>query len=423
MDSVSYFSDSNISSSLIVPHTVFSVIATITVGLRLYVGRGDNRAPLTTEEGFCITALISNHVLLIAEGIAVSFGLGTDVKTVAETYPRGMAPVLQCIMAIGSLYGVACPLSKLAVLTMYYRIFSPSQSLRMRVWILSSMVVAWGIAVIGVAIFACTPASAFWDKKIPSKCMQSGRIAITIPNIVLDVMAALLPIREVWQLRIKTEKKLALASIFLFGGSVILASVARPVLFLRYRPGPGASGKAYNISQSIVLPYIVSAIEICLAVIAACLPPCLPFFKHLLQSGVTNVLTRTSGASSRRSPATDRTKPGAYTSNILVTIGGGGGSGAKNRRACGGLNAEGSFERLEDGRSSLQGSSNGLRSCDCDCGSELGEGIQVRRKVRVEVDLHSKVLPVDIKNWVVGDIAFCDVPSPGKSPRRGSRAD
>ncbi|KAF6803269.1 hypothetical protein CMUS01_15135 [Colletotrichum musicola] len=386
MDSVVYFSDSNISSSLIVPHTVFSVIATITVGLRLYVGRGDNRAPLTVDEGFCVTALISNHVLLIAEGVAVSFGLGTDVKTVAETYPRGMAPVLQCIMAIGTLYGIACPLSKLAVLAMYYRIFSPSKNLRRGVWTLSSMVVAWGIAVIGVTIFACTPVSGFWDKKIPSKCMQSGKIAITIPNIVLDVVAALLPIREVWQLRIKTEKKLALASIFLFGGS-----------------------------QSIVFPYIASAIEICLAVIAACLPPCLPFFKHLLQNGVTYVLTRASGASSRRSPATDRTKPAAYTSNILVTIGGGGGYGAKNRRACGGLNAEGSFERLEDGRRSLQGSADGLRSYDCDCGSELGEGIHVRRKVRVEVDRHSNVVPVDIKNWVVDDIACATSPARGRS--------
>lgn len=58
MDSVAYFSGSNISSSLIVPHTVFSVIATITVGLRLYVGRGDNRASLAVEEGFCVTALV-----------------------------------------------------------------------------------------------------------------------------------------------------------------------------------------------------------------------------------------------------------------------------------------------------------------------------------------------------------------------------
>ena len=54
-------------------------------------------------------------------------------------------------MAIEITYGTACPLSKLAVLAMYYRIFSASPVLRYCVWVIASMLVGWGIAVVGVS--------------------------------------------------------------------------------------------------------------------------------------------------------------------------------------------------------------------------------------------------------------------------------
>jgi hypothetical protein len=54
-------------------------------------------------------------------------------------------------MAIEITYGVSCPLSKLAVLTMYYRIFSASPVLRYCVWVIAFGLVGWSIAVVGVS--------------------------------------------------------------------------------------------------------------------------------------------------------------------------------------------------------------------------------------------------------------------------------
>lgn len=54
-------------------------------------------------------------------------------------------------MAIEITYGTSCPLSKLSVLAMYYRIFSASKVLRYCVWVISAMLVGWGIAVVAVS--------------------------------------------------------------------------------------------------------------------------------------------------------------------------------------------------------------------------------------------------------------------------------
>lgn len=143
----------------------------------------------------------------------------------------------QGIKGIELTYGTACSLSKLAVLTMYYRIFSASPVLRSCVWIIGSMIGGWGIAVVGVSsrchdirfhgilvlngiVFSCTPIQGFWDHSIPSKCIDPSKfyIGITAGNIVFDVLTVALPVYEVWRLQMGREKKLAVTGIFLLGG-------------------------------------------------------------------------------------------------------------------------------------------------------------------------------------------------------------
>ena len=126
----------------------------------------------------------------------------------------------------------------------------------------------------------------------------------------------------------------------------MLASFARLNLFCIYRPGAGESGN--NMSQTVVIPHAASAIETCLAIIGACLPPCAPLFRRFL-GGISGTML------GRPGPA--KTSDEHKNSNTLITIGkmsilNGGGL----KRPDDDLN--GSFERLED--DSLQGSTNDL---------------------------------------------------------------
>ncbi|KAJ4006311.1 hypothetical protein NW752_010960 [Fusarium irregulare] len=173
-----------------------------------------------------------SHALLTGEGVAVHFGYGENITKVLEEYDGGLTNFLkvgydispvksylshtheQAVVAVEVSYGFASPLSKMAVLAMYYRVFSTSRLIRYSTYTMASLMAGWGIAVVIVSIHG------YWDHSIPSKCIDSNEfyIRITIPNIIFDVVTVALPIREVWRLQMGRDKKWALTSIFLMGG-------------------------------------------------------------------------------------------------------------------------------------------------------------------------------------------------------------
>ncbi|KAK0377062.1 hypothetical protein CLIM01_05595 [Colletotrichum limetticola] len=423
MSDVTYSSAENIARVLIVPHAVFSVLATVLVGMRLYVTRVVAKSPWTFDEHVAIVALIANHIMLITEGISVEYGLGTDVNQIVELYPGGVSAFLKCILVLEIQYAIACPLSKMAVLAMFYRIFSASKMLRYSIWAITAMLVGWCIAVIMVSIFSCTPIPRFWDRTIPGTCINSSNffIGITVPNIIFDILTVVLPIREVWALQMGREKKLAISGVFLLGGSVVLASIARLILFAIYRPGQGTTGN--NISQTVIIPHAASAVETCLAIIGACLPPCAPLFRRWL-GGVVSVVSsgeRYGSRSARKKGPDGQGKSSASKNfNTLVTIGKISNRGGHMKRSKEQDDLDGSFERLEDSNS-LQGSTDGLYvngngAAKNEGGIHSENGIHVQRDVCVERS--GKVTSRDVKDWVVGDIQLDDMPAQGASSKQ-----
>lgn len=92
--------------------------------------------------------------------------------------------------------------------------------------------------------------------------------------------------------------------------SVVLASFARLILFSIFQPGGGENGN--NFSQTDIMPHSASAIETCLAIIGACLPPCAPLFIRALSAA--RVMSGRSGWSSKAS-----SEP--KNSDTIITIG------------------------------------------------------------------------------------------------------
>ncbi|KAH0424513.1 hypothetical protein CcaCcLH18_11549 [Colletotrichum camelliae] len=425
-------SSESIAWALIVPHTILSVVATVLVAAKLHFGRASG-ARFSAADAVCLAALFSNHAFLITEGASVHFGLGEEVVTVGANYPSGMPPVLKGITAMGIVYGIACPLSKLAVFATYSRLCSSCKALRICVWVLSFMVLAWGIAMILGTLFKCTPVQGFWDKTVPSICYIQTEVGIATPNIFINALAtALLMMGAVCRFEFGRERNLAMATILLFGIGIVAASIVRPILFHVYRLGSGAShgGNATNISRVIVYPYIGSSIETCLAIITTSLPVCAQLLKrHSCRNSDEFSGSKSIDCTSQRSGHSRNAhsvKPSTYSNSTRITIGNA--SKARNTggvlaAACGkhkrtrelGSDAdiEGSFERLEDGPRSSEASTEGLYSDSRHLGNM--EGIQVQREFHIQVDRESRVVADDIKNWVVGDIALREIPIAGKS--------
>ncbi|KAI1140046.1 hypothetical protein F5Y05DRAFT_376973 [Hypoxylon sp. FL0543] len=272
---------SNTGPIFLYPTIILNALSTVFVGLRLYA-RKYKGVKFAFDDYIVVVALIFDHAQLIDEGIMVRFGLGINGETVMATYPGGVSPFLQAFFAVQLLYSCLSPLAKISLLALYYRIFYLSRTLRIAVWIMAGLLVSWGISVFFTSIFTCDPIRGFWDLSSGAKCIDSALFfeAITIPNIILDVATVILPTREVWKLQMGRDRKLAFTAIFLVGGVVVIAAVARLVTVKLYQP----AGGALNTTQALVPALLATSFEVNLAILGACLPPVVPLWRDWFKS-------------------------------------------------------------------------------------------------------------------------------------------
>lgn len=148
------------------------------------------------------------------------------------------------------MYPLALGLNKISVLFMYRRIFSISR--RMRVIILTTIVLvgAWIVALFFAEVFQCS--TKFWANwgssyDIRTQCNKTTMIvfAVCLTDSIFDLTILVMPIplvcakssllnsdvklifRQIWQLRLSTEKKIGLLSIFLLGVVYVCSSLLK----------------------------------------------------------------------------------------------------------------------------------------------------------------------------------------------------
>jgi hypothetical protein len=110
---------------------------------------------------------------------------------------------------------------KVSLLCFILRIF-PSKSLRVGAFIGLGFTFAYGVSFFFATLFQCSPVSMawnFWDEESPGHCndikLQSWMCAGL--NIILDVYILILPLHEVWKLKMNTAKKFMLVFMFSLG--------------------------------------------------------------------------------------------------------------------------------------------------------------------------------------------------------------
>ncbi|XDG03839.1 hypothetical protein ABKA04_003454 [Annulohypoxylon sp. FPYF3050] len=272
LDSLDYSSTGLV---FLIPSIVLNVIATIFVALRLYARRFKG-LKLQFDDWIVVVALVRK---------LVKYGMGVNGETVAATYPGGVSNFLELI------YATVSPLAKISLLALYYRIFYVSHTIRIAVWVMTVLLISWGISVIFTSIFTCNPIRGFWDLSIGAKCIDSALFfeAITIPNIILDLGTVVLPISEVWKLQIGRDRKLALTAIFTVGSIVVLATIARLITVKLYQPAGGSLNTTHSsyvlihissLVEALVPALLSSFFEVNFAIYGACLPPIIPLWRH-----------------------------------------------------------------------------------------------------------------------------------------------
>ena len=120
-------------------------------------------------------------------------------------------------------YFLSSGLTKLTFLFFYLRIF-PAKNLRKAVFVFVGITIGYALAFDVTMIFACKPISAVWTgwmkESVPDYCINQNTfyyVAAAL-NISIDVAILILPIPELYRLKLSLKKKILLMSIFSVGG-------------------------------------------------------------------------------------------------------------------------------------------------------------------------------------------------------------
>ncbi|KAI0812924.1 hypothetical protein GGR55DRAFT_687821 [Xylaria sp. FL0064] len=266
-----------------IPCMVLSFIAVV---LRL-ASRRIKRSRLLVSDYLAITGLICAWVLslLVIEGkFGTRSGLGLHIEQVS------LASIRQILIELfisELFYTIGFIAIKLSIITLYRQLF-PTRLMLFSTMLLAIFVILWGIALLLVTIFSCTPVHGFWDIDVPSKCVNSKWFFIgnAIPNILADLLLLILPIRDVWKLQLSRVSKIGVSGMFILGGFVIIASGLRIHFTLAFDPK--------DPTWSYVGLTLWSAVEMNVAVISCCLPTIRPAIISLMPESVKSRLARTS---------------------------------------------------------------------------------------------------------------------------------
>ena len=120
-------------------------------------------------------------------------------------------------------YVVTITLVRVSILSLLRRIFT-TKLFRMITTLLSTLCLAWGIAIIFANVFQCTPLSDAFDPSIvmsmSSRCinLQAMYYGTLATALSLDLVILILPLYPIWRLQLPHRQKYELMAMLSLGG-------------------------------------------------------------------------------------------------------------------------------------------------------------------------------------------------------------
>jgi len=170
------------------------------------------------------------------------------------------------------IWAAALPFVKTSILLLYIRIFGRLRYMRIMAWVVGVINFAYGFTVMLVCALQCVPLQSLWDMTITDKrCINSGLFFIlgSIPDFVTDLIILLLPLPAIWQLHTSTAQKAGITGVFALGSFTFVVSIIRFAELCVHGTNPDVTWALGNLG-------IWSTVEICVGIIAACLPTTWP---------------------------------------------------------------------------------------------------------------------------------------------------
>ncbi|KAI0014477.1 hypothetical protein F4779DRAFT_624743 [Xylariaceae sp. FL0662B] len=241
------------------------------------------RVKMRLSDYMIIVSWLFTLALVISENYCVTYG-GVGQK-MSDVTPEQLLFSSKQFVPIGVFGSLAVASVKISIIDFLLSIFAAQRRFRIAAYILLGITAGYGLSFGIVSLAGCRPFAANWDKEsYPDYyCINTSRFYIAQAAIgtTLDCLILLLPVPIVWNLALKTSKKIALTFLFTIGILICAISITRV---------------AYNTQEAWMFAHfteyagvtaILGALEANLSIVCACLPtfpPLLAFLSEKIKS-------------------------------------------------------------------------------------------------------------------------------------------
>ncbi|KAJ6187794.1 hypothetical protein N7519_002702 [Penicillium mononematosum] len=273
---------------------------TLFFGLRVYT-RLFILSGFGKEDWTCTVAWFLGVCYSIIAILMGNYGGGLHWSDVLD---ENKVPFFKTIYVTMVMYGPTAYLTKVCLLWIMARVFSPFRKCVMFIKIFMGVMLAYYIPAVIVKIRICNPISKFWDQDIDGTCLDQSSIimADAVVSVVSDLIVLILPLPLTLSLQMSTKRKMRVMAILGAGGLAVAASIIRLVLIV-------FTGQSKDVSHAFMRINMLGNAEVSIGIICTCLPSLSAFIVRVYHEYSSNKATheseykmstmRNQGASSR----------------------------------------------------------------------------------------------------------------------------
>jgi len=129
----------------------------------------------------------------------------------------------------GTFVGISIMLTKLSILTLFLR-FIQQRNLRIAVYIIMAIVVAYSLVTSFEWVYACRPLEKLWDLTVTGgTCINFKMVPVFngVMNTTTDAIVLALPILFLRKLQMPKRQKIGIMVLLMAGGFILIVSIVR----------------------------------------------------------------------------------------------------------------------------------------------------------------------------------------------------
>ncbi|PKY03825.1 hypothetical protein P168DRAFT_311363 [Aspergillus campestris IBT 28561] len=218
----------------------------------------------TKEDWICFGAWFLGVSYSVVALIMSHFGGGVHWNDVPEAHH---IPFQKTVYVTMVLYGPTAYLTKLSLLWIMTRVFSPFRKSVIFIYFFLALMLAYYIPAVIVKIRICDPIAKFWVPDLPGSCLDQSSIILAdaVVSVVSDFIVLLVPLPLTVRLQLPLKKKMRVMVILGAGGLACASSIIRLILIL-------LTGQSKDATIAFMRVNMFGNAEIAIGVICACLP-------------------------------------------------------------------------------------------------------------------------------------------------------